>query len=54
MQEAQTRSRGSQELGCSGNLKSEQLEDVAAITDQALPEQRRDSYSGVYVRKNSK
>lgn len=41
MPEAQTRSCGSQELSCSGNLESEQLKDVATLTVQALPKHRK-------------
>ncbi len=35
------------------NLNSEQLRDVAAMTDQALPKQRREALGG-YVRRSGK
>ncbi len=46
MKRCRKRSSGIRELSCSGNLESEQLIDVAAMTDQALPEQRREDLGG--------
>ncbi|KAK0502568.1 hypothetical protein EDD18DRAFT_1100982 [Armillaria luteobubalina] len=46
MPEAQTRSSGGRELSCSRNLKSQQPEDVTALTGQALSEHRRECLGG--------